>query len=154
MYFELSVTIERPPSDVFAFLRDKDLYPQEPGSPVLVLDKMTEGPPAVGTRYREVVQMLPLVRGEILSEITRYEPDRRLEERFRGAGMEGHLAYEFAPCGAGTELIQRETLQPLGLLRLAGPLIERMLYRRLRERLESIKAILESGWEVSLSRSN
>jgi len=54
--------------------------------------------------------MLPLVRGEILSEITRYEPDRFLEEQFEGAGMRGHLAYEFVPCGNGTELIQRENL--------------------------------------------
>jgi hypothetical protein len=144
--------IERPPSHVFAFLRDKDLYPQEPGSPVLVLEKTTDGPPAVGTRYREVVQMLPLVRGEIRSEITRYEPDRYLEERFTGAGLQGHLAYEFVPRDAATELVQRETLQPLGILRLAGPLIERVLYRRLRERLEAIKSILESGWQVSLTR--
>jgi uncharacterized protein YndB with AHSA1/START domain len=153
MYFELSVTIERPPADVFAFLRDKDLYPREPGSPVLALVKTTDGPPAVGTRYREVVQMLPLIRGEILSEITRYEPDRHLEEKFRGAGLQGHLAYEFAPRGSGTKLTQRETLQPLGVLRLVGPLIKRMLYHRLRERLESIKSILESGWQVSLNHS-
>ena len=48
----------------------------------------TNGLPAVGTRYREVVQMLPFVRGEILSEITRYEPPSHLEERFWGAGMQ------------------------------------------------------------------
>jgi hypothetical protein len=149
MYFELSVTIERPPSDVFAFLRDKDPYPQEPGSPVLALDKTTDGPPAVGTRYREVVQMLPFVRGEILSEITRYEPPSHLEERFWGAGMQGHLAYEFAPSGEGTALVQRETLQPLGMLKLVEPLIKRMLYRKLRERLEAIQSILEDGWQVN-----
>ena len=153
MYFELSVTIDRPPSDVFAFLRDKDLYPQEPDSPVLVLEKTTSGPPALGTRYREVVQMLPFIRGEILSEITSYEPYRYLGERFQGAGMQGCLLYEFAPCGDGTKLTQRETLHPLGILRLAGPAIKRMLYRRLPERLEAIKSILESGWQVSLSRS-
>jgi uncharacterized protein YndB with AHSA1/START domain len=154
MYFELSVMIERSPSDVFAFLRDKDLYPQEPGSPVLVLEKTTDGPPAPGTRYREVVQMLPFVRGEILSEITRYEPDRYLEEQFRGAGMQGYLSYEFVLRGNGTELTQRETAQPLGILRLAGPLIKQMLHRRLRERLETIKLILESGWKVDLSHSS
>jgi hypothetical protein len=153
VYFELSVMIARSPADVFAFLRDKDLYPQEPGSPVLVLDKTTDDPPELGTCYREVVQMLPLIRGEILSEITRYEPDRYLGEQFKGAGMQGHLLYEFVPYGSGTELIQRETLQPLGLLRLAGPLIERMLYRRLRERLQAIKSILESGWQVEAAAS-
>ena len=74
MYFELSILIRRSPSDVFAFLRDKDQYPQEDDSPVLILEKTTVGPVGVGTRYREVVQMLPFVRGEILSGITRNEP--------------------------------------------------------------------------------
>jgi hypothetical protein len=59
VYFELSVAIARPPSDVFAFLRDKDLYPQQADSPVLALEKTTVGATGVGTRYREVVQMLP-----------------------------------------------------------------------------------------------
>lgn len=149
MHFELSVAIARSPSDVFAFLRDKDLYPQQPGSPVLALDKTTLEPVGVGTRYREVVQMLPLVRGEMLSEITRYEPPRFLEEDFRGAGMRGHLAYEFVPHGDGTVLVQRETLEPLGLLRPFGRLIERSLSAKLQERLESIRDGLESGWKVN-----
>lgn len=118
MNFEISIWIQRPPADVFAFLRDKDLYPQENGSPVLVLEKTTPGQPGVGTRYSEVVQMLPFYRGEILSEITRYEPNEFLEEDFSGAGMKGHLAYQFLPENEGTLLIQRETLHFLlfGLL--------------------------------------
>lgn len=142
MRFELALRIACPPEEVFAFLRDKDLYPQEPDSPVLALDKTTDGPVGVGTRYREVVRMLPCVRGEILSEITRYEPPRFLEERFEGAGMRGYLAYEFVGQETGTALIQRETLEPLGLLRLVAPLIRWMLARRLEERLEDIAAIL------------
>jgi hypothetical protein len=148
MYLEASVTVERSPVDVFGFLRDKDKYPQEEGSPVLVLEQKTPGPAGVGTRYREVVQMLPFYRGVILSEITRFEPGAFLEEDFRGAGMEGHLAYEFRPEGEGTRLIQRETLHYRGLLRLLEPVIKPMLYRRVRERLEEIKRVLEGGWVV------
>jgi uncharacterized protein YndB with AHSA1/START domain len=143
MYFELSISIERPPADVFRFLRDKDKHPQEEGSPVLLLDKTTPGDPGVGTRYREVVQMLPFYRGEILSEITRFEPDEVLEEDFWGAGMEGHLAYQFLKEGQGTRLIQREALRYQGVLRLFEPVIRPILGRRLRERLEGIKAYLE-----------
>jgi hypothetical protein len=149
VYFEASVTVQRSPADVFGFLRDKDKYPQEEGSPVLVLEKTTPGPAAVGTRYREVVQMLPFYRGEILSEITRFEPGAFLEEDFRGAGMEGHLAYEFRPEGEGTRLIQRETLHYRGPLRVMEPVIRRMLYRRLKERLEEIKRVMEGGWVVA-----
>ena len=149
MDFELSISIDRPPADVFAFLRDKDKYPQESDSPVLLLEKTTPGPPGVGTRYHEVLQMLPFYRGAIDSEITRFEPDEFLEEDFEGLGMSGHLAYQFVPEGEGTRLIQRETLQYRGILRLLEPLIQRVLGRRLIERLEGIKEILEGGWVIA-----
>jgi hypothetical protein len=149
MYFDLSITIDRSPEDVFGFLRDKDKYPQEPGSPVLVLEQLTPGPAGVGTRYREVVQMLPFLRGEIHSVITCFEPGQRLEEDFQGAGMTGHLAYTFVPEDGGTSLTQRETVRMRGALRAFEPLIERMLSRQLRRRLEDIKAILEGGWPVA-----
>jgi len=145
MYFELSIKIQRSPSDVFTFLRDKDKYPHKKDSPVLSLEKTTPNPPGIGTHYREVVQMLPFFRGEILSEITRFEESKFLEEDFEGAGMEGHLAYQFLPEGNGTKLIQRETIHCRGLLRIFEPIVKLTLLRRLRERLEDIKEVLESG---------
>jgi hypothetical protein len=146
VYFELTISIHRPPADVFAFLRDKDKYPQEEDSPVLLLEQTTSGLPGVGTCYREVVQMLPFYQGEILSTITRFEPNEHLEEDFRGAGMYGHLAYQFIPEQDGTKLIQRETLHYQGLLRFCEPVIKLLLHRRLRERLEDIKTVLEGGY--------
>ena len=144
MNFELSILIRRPPEEVFRFLRDKDSYQQAPGSPVLVLEKTTPGPVCRGTRYREVVQMLPFVRGEILSVITHYEPGVRLEEDFEGAGMSGHLAYRFTPENGGTRLEQREMVQTQGFLRLLSPIIKQMLARRLWQRLEDIRDVLEN----------
>lgn len=149
MYFELSIAIHRPPSDVFAFFRDKDKYPQKKDSPVLILEQTTPGAAGPGTHYHEVVQMLPFVRGEILSVITRFEPCELLEEDFEGAGFKGHLAYQFLPEDDGTRLIQRETMSAQGLLKVLEPVIERMLSRRLWERLEAIKAILESAKAVA-----
>jgi hypothetical protein len=148
MYFDLSISIDRSPEDVFGFLRDKDKYPQEPGSPVLVLEQTTPGPAEVGTRYREVVRMLPLVRGEIHSVITDFEPGRCLGEDFEGAGMVGHLEYRFEADGEGTRLKQRETIQTRGFVRALAPLMKRILGRQLRKRLEGIKKILEGGWVV------
>jgi len=65
--------IAQPPGKVFAFPRDKHLHAQEPGSPVLLLEKTTPGDVGVGTRFREVVRMLPGVRGEIRSTVSRCE---------------------------------------------------------------------------------
>ena len=150
MHFELSITIQRTPAEVFAFLRDKDQHPQDEGSPVLILEKTSPGPVGVGTRYREVVQMLPFYQGEILSVITHFEPPECLEEDFSGAGMQGHLAYQFLPEGDGTRLIQRETLECQGLLKVFEPLIKRFLGRKLKSRLEDIKAFLESRHSIYL----
>jgi hypothetical protein len=141
--FELSIFIERSVDICFAFLRDKDTYPQEPTSPVLRLDKVTPGPVRVGTRYVEVVQMFPLIKGEIRSIITRFEPPEWLEEDFEGAGMVGHLTYRFVPEGDGTRLIQRERLQMKGVLHPFESLVRRLLAPQLQNRLESIKEILE-----------
>jgi len=93
--------------------------------------------------------MLPFIRGEILSEITRFEPGEFLEEDFQGAGMEGHLAYQFLSESSGTKLIQRETICYRGLLKIFEPVIRLALSRRLRERLEGIKMDLESDWVVN-----
>jgi hypothetical protein len=149
MYFDLSINIKRPPLDVFAFLRDKDKYPQEPGSPVLALEKTTPGPAGVGTRYREVVQMLPFIRMEILSEVTRFERGERLEEMFDEAGMKGYLAYRFVPEDDGTKLIQQEILHMKGLLKIFSPVVKLTLSRQLWKRLEGIKEVLEDGWVVN-----
>jgi hypothetical protein len=146
VFFELKILIDRPPADVFVFLRDKDKYPQEEDSPVLLLEQTTSGLAGVGTCYREVVQMLPFYQGEIFSTITRFEPNLYLEEDFRGAWMYGHLAYQFIPEQDGTKLVQRETLHYQGLLRFCEPVIKLLLHRRLRERLEDIKAVLEGGY--------
>jgi len=98
----------------------------------------------VGTCYREVVQMLPSYRGEILSEITRFRENETIEEKFRGAGMHGHLVYEFRSEGEGTTLVQKEMLRYHAILRLFEPLISRILGRRLRDRLAVIKSLLEN----------
>ena len=147
MKFERNISIHCKPEEAFVFLRDKDQYPQEPGSPVLTLEKTTPGPVGVGTRYREVVQMFPLITGEILSTIQRYEPPHFLEESFEGTGMHGYLAYEFIPVEEGTLLIQRETIQFHGLFGLFSTLMERMLLKAVESRLEGIKMILEKRTE-------
>lgn len=152
MYFELEVTIDRMPAEVFAFLRDKDRYRQKPGSAVLALELLTPEPPQVGSHYREVVRMLPFVHAEIRSRITRFEPPRWLDEDFEGAGMRGHLSYEFIPVGSATRLVQRESIQTVGLMRLLAPLVKRTLLPQLEQRLQSIRAELEAGYQVSLER--
>ena len=150
MEFEFTAVIHCPPADVFAFFRDVDQYNEFEGSPVPVLDKVTDGPVRVGTRYREVVRMMPGIRMmhsvtmTILSEVTGYEPERYLASDWHSNVMEGNLAYTFEPVDGGTRIVQKMTLKPKGILRVFSPLIKVMFSRAAGQRLRGIKALLEA----------
>jgi len=143
MHFNLSIQIHRAPEDVFVFLRDKHLIPQQEGSPVLSLEKLTPGAVGIGTLFREVVRILPFLRAEILSRVTRFEPYTCLQEEFWGNFMRGWLTYTFSPHAEGTLLVQDQIFEPLGLMRLLIPLAKNMLSRRLLDRIKTIRAALE-----------
>ena len=145
MEFELTAVINRSLEEVFAFFRDMDQHAGREGTIVPIYDKITPGPVGVGTRYREVVQVLPFVTGEILSEVVLYEPDRRLAYRYVALGMAGELTYSFEAVEEGTRMVQRQSLCPSGFLRLFSPVIGAMFSRMIERRLLGIKGLLESG---------
>lgn len=142
--FILSITIQQPPATVYAFLSNKDRYfRKSKKGAVRRLEKTTPGPTCVGTRYREVVQVLPFVQKAFYSRITNLEPNRRLEEDWVGAGMRGHLTYTLEPTDKGTRLIQTQTLTPQNSLVLLSPLIRLSFGFALRWRLRKLKWRLE-----------
>lgn len=145
MEFELSIVINRPREEVFAFFRDIDQHAGQKGTIVPVYDKITPGPVGVGTRYREVVQVMPFVTGEILTELVEYDPGERLAYQFVALGMPGELAYWFTAAEEGMRLVQRQSLRPGGWMGLFSPMIGAMFSRMIARRLAGVKAFLERG---------
>lgn len=152
MLYKFRVHIDKPPVDVFWFLCNKDTHKQQHNSPVLLLEKITDGPVGVGTRYREVVQMAPFIKSEILSEISKYEQCSVLEETWAGGGMKGILTYFFNTAGQGTELIQQVEIETHWLLKLFDPVIANMYAKAAQYRLDCIKAILETGRSPDMAK--
>jgi hypothetical protein len=145
MYFEFTAVINKPLEDVFSFFRDVDQYAGRKGSIVPVYDKVTPEPVGIGTKYREVVQVLPFVTGEILTEVVGYEPNWRLAYRYVALGMDGELEYRFEALEEGTRVVQRQSLWPRGVWRVFSPMIGAMFSRVVGKRLMGIKDLLESG---------
>ncbi len=143
--FSSSITIAKPPEEVFNFLANIDRVEQAQDSPVLALDATTPGPPAPGSKYREVVRILPFYHGEFISVITSFEPSRLLEMNFTGPAMTGRDRYELTETLGGTELVHKKWVSFPGLLRIMEPLMRRPLFPRLQARLEAIKQHLEEG---------
>ena len=140
-----SIDIRRPPEAVFEFLANIQDVQQADGSPVLALELTTEGPPRLGSRYREVVQMMPFMKGEIISEITAFDPPRVLEMAWTGPGMTGTDRYELATIPDGTTLNHKKCVSFPGVLRVMEPFMRIPLIPRLEERLVEIKHLLEVG---------
>ena len=138
-----SIDIQRPPEAVFQFLANIQTVQQEEGSPVLALDLTTPGPPRLGSQYREVVQMLPFFKGEILSEITAFEPPRVLAMAWTAPGMKGTDTYELAPALGATNLKHTKKTVCLGALRLVEPFVRSALVPKLEGRLVGIKKEIE-----------
>ena len=138
-----SVDIKRPPEAVFDFLANIHEVQQDEGSPVLELELMTPGPIGLGSRYREVVQMMPFFKGEMISTITAFEWPVVLQMDWTGPGMTGRDRYELAAIAEGTALVHHKWTSPTGLLRVMEPLMRKPLIPRLEAWLVDIKRLLE-----------
>jgi hypothetical protein len=143
--FRSSINVRRHPEAVFQFLANVDRGQQAGGSPVLALDRTTPEPPGLGSKYRQVVRMLPFYKGEFVSEITAFEPPRLLEMVWTGPAITGRDRYELVEIQDGTKLVHQKWTSGRGLLRVTEPCVRRALLPRLEERLGAIKRALEEG---------
>jgi hypothetical protein len=146
--FHVEAEIARAPAAVFGYLRDIDKKCRDPRSVVPVLEKVGTETTGVGSRFREIVRVLPFADAEVASEVTRFEPPRELDYQFSlrllGLRLTGDLQYRLEMRNGGTRLVQEQTLRPHGLLRLLKPIIRRQFGARIEERMGCMKAELEA----------
>ncbi|HXV92438.1 MAG TPA: SRPBCC family protein [Pseudonocardia sp.] len=144
--YDLAVVVRRPPPEVYAVLADVERFAGEPdGPPVVLMERLTEGPTREGTAWREVVRLGPGLRMTVCSHATAVEPDRMLTLHFRSPWFTGTLTYTIEPAPAGSLLRQQETLRLRAPLRPLGRVVDRSLRPRLLSRLATIRDLLESG---------
>ncbi len=142
--YDIAGVIRRDPADVYHLLAHKERYALEPGSPIAALDRLDPGETRVGTRWVEVVPLLPGVRLTIRSMADRVVPGAALEERFTSALFTGRLAYELQAVPEGTRLRQRQSLRLRSPLGVFAPLVDRAFRARVIARMAEIRDVLEA----------
>jgi uncharacterized protein YndB with AHSA1/START domain len=121
---ENSVEIARSPEDVFDYLSDQG-NEVEWNPDCLRMDKLTEGPVGVGTRFRAKWKQGP----EVMTECTRYERPR-IWAYENGGPISVVLTVSLEPTTAGgTRLTSRGEWTPHGWIRLAFPVFVRVMRR-------------------------
>jgi uncharacterized protein YndB with AHSA1/START domain len=140
MRFSNTITIERPPSEVFAYLADFENLPRW-NHAISETHKMTPGAPGVGSRYTQV-RTIPK-RSEETFEVIEFEPDHRLAVQGTFGPLTGQATYVLQPSNNGTTLRNDMDLQPGGVVSLVAPLATWRVRAAVAENLRTLKEILE-----------
>jgi uncharacterized protein YndB with AHSA1/START domain len=137
--FSRTVTIQRPPEEVFPWLFQADLVPRWTGN----LERYEpSGAIELGAHVRQRLE----VSGQtvdVVMEITRYAPPGGAESRFTTNGIDVVNVYALVPDGGGTRLTQSLEAKAKGLTaRLLLPAVQPRLERKLTEDLERLRGLL------------
>jgi uncharacterized protein YndB with AHSA1/START domain len=137
--FTHTVTIPRPPEEVFPWLLEGDRVPQWTSG---IESYEPEGAVGPGSTIRERLE----VSGQtfdVTMEVLRYEPPREATTRFSTNGVEVEATYVLAPDGAGSRLTQSLEAKARSFsARLLVPVVQPRLERKLIGDLERLQTLL------------
>lgn len=139
--FHASVTIDRPPAVVFAYVADIARWP-EWRMAVNSAELVTPGPVGAGTRITVAGSAMGRSM-EMEVEITGYDPPDTVAFAMRTGPVTGSGAFRFEPTGAGTRVTVSGSAEPVGALRLAAGLVARQAQAMWADDLAALKGVLE-----------
>ena len=136
--FSHSVSVPKPPGEVFPWLLEEDKVPRWTGN----LESYSQnGTLGRGATVRQVLEISGR-RIDVELEITGYDPPHGAETRFSTNGIEVVNAYALEATAAGTRLTQSVDAKPSGLTaRMLVPVIQPRLEQKLTEDLERLREL-------------
>jgi uncharacterized protein YndB with AHSA1/START domain len=139
---ELSIVINRPVDEVFAFVSNPENYPKWVASSSEL--KITSAEPiGVGTTYRSVITVMGRrIESEI--ERTEYEPNRSFAETTRSGPVPVDNRVTFEPVAGGTRITLTSVAEPGGFFKIAEPLLVRVVKRQFEADYANLKDLMES----------
>ena len=145
---EISMDIDRAVGEVFAYVVDPYNAPMWRSA---IIEVKHADPPGVGAKWTGIVKFLGR-RSESTSEITEYEPNRKVVESGRAPFIsQVTLSLLFSPRDAGTRLDAVLDAEPGGIFRVAEPLLAAKGKKQLTANLFRLKGLLEADRAASPS---
>jgi uncharacterized protein YndB with AHSA1/START domain len=139
--FRHSVTISRPPEEVFPWLFEEDKVPQWT-SRLEAYELLGDGAIGDGARIRQVLT----VKGQsldVVMVISSYDPPRAAESRFTLQGVDVVTTYELVASGGGTQLTQTLDGHASSFkARMLLPVVKPHLEGKLQDDLERLRGLL------------
>ncbi len=139
---EASVVISRPVEEVFAFATnpENDSLWQTGGQD---MGTAYDGPMRVGAKAQGESQYLGR-RFEWTSEVTEYEPNKKLKTEIAFGSILAKIGTVFDPVEGGTKVTMDIEGEVGGFFKLAEPIVVRIIQRDFETSLANLKDILEA----------
>ena len=146
MHFEYTIVINQPVERVFNYVSNPANLPEWQGPPTEIRDQQqtTPGQLREGDGFTTVLQFLGR-RYETPTEVSTYQPNRRLSYRGTGGPVPTQITYIFEEVSGGTRFTHSQEVEPGGFFGLAESLFEIEARRQLRSDLETLKDLLEEN---------
>ena len=141
--FEFSERIDRPREEVFAFFVDFGRA-SEWAPEITRVEMLTDGPPRVGARYREL-RWTTKGESRIDMEVTAFDPPGRYSAAFDEGGYRATFNYRFTPDGDGTRVEMSCIVRAEGFRTLLAPIITWLLRRQDKRKLRNLKRAVEAA---------
>jgi uncharacterized protein YndB with AHSA1/START domain len=139
--FRHTVTVPRPPDEVFAWLFDEDKVPRWTGN-LDGYEVVGDGALGLGSRIRQTLEVSGH-KVDIEMEITRFDPPVEAESRFAMSGLDVVTTYSLEPTAGGSELTQTLEGTASGFkARMLVPVVQPRLEKKLTEDLEHLRELL------------
>lgn len=136
-----SVVIVRPVGEVFAFVADHENLPAWTVG-VKQAERLTEGPPADGSRYRVVGRLLGRSI-ESSYQVTAFDPGHGFAGTMTSPVFGFSERYRFESTGDATRVSMTATVEPRGSFRLLTPIMTAGVRRQVKADHRRLKAVLE-----------
>jgi uncharacterized protein YndB with AHSA1/START domain len=145
MRFEYTIVISQPVEKVFDYISNPANLPEWQGPPTEIRDLQQSAPGQLreGDGFTTVLQFLGR-RYETPTEVSAYEPNRRLSYRGTGGPVFTEITFIFEEVPGGTRFTHSQEVEPRGYFGLAESSFEIEARRQLRNDLQRLKDLLEA----------
>ena len=146
MHFEYTIVIKQPVAKVFNYVSNPVNLPEWQGPPTEIRDlqRTTSGRLREGDRFTTVLQFLGR-RYETPTEVSAYEPNRRLSYLGTGGPVPTQLTFIFEEVPGGTRFTHSQEVEPGGFFGLTQSLFEIEARRQQRNDLTTLQNLLEAN---------
>jgi uncharacterized membrane protein len=141
-----TVDIKAPASRVWAVVQEDAVHAPRWSSNVSKIEKLDDGPPGKGTRYRYHLDLPGGLKETLEVEQTTYVKPKRCGGKFIRGPLKGTWSYTYSENKTGaTHVVYEMDYELGGLLRFAGGLLAGQYAAGIRKNMEALKKYVESG---------